>query len=286
MVAEILTALPKWFGAEVVHPLARILGIIIGAIIIRWILARAVRRLVERSAKMPISDRFSAVATDRLRQRTKTVGSVLRSIITGFVFVMAFLLILAEFDINLGPLLASAGVAGVALGFGAQNLVRDFLSGTFIVLEDQYGVGDIVNLGEVIGTVEAVTLRTTQVRDINGITWYVRNGEILRVANLSQGWATAIVDLPLTPTTDVTAVRVALNPTLASGAELGHWAEALLSTPVIIGLETVPAGQLVLRITARTSPERKSEVQRGLLERCLGAVAAAGITLPTPGPTA
>ena len=105
-------------------------------------------------------------------------------------------MVLAEFGVNLGPILASAGIVGLALGFGAQNLVRDFLSGMFMLLEDQYGVGDIVDLGEASGTVEAVGLRITTLRDIDGTVWYVRNGEILRVGNKSQGYAVAVVDLP------------------------------------------------------------------------------------------
>ncbi|MGL5828806.1 MAG: mechanosensitive ion channel family protein, partial [Angustibacter sp.] len=194
-----LPEVPQWLAREALPQGGRILAIILGAVVLRWIVVRAVRRLAERSLQLPLTGRLTLAASDRLHQRAQTIGSVLRSLITVTVSLFALLLILAEFEINLGPLLASAGVAGVALGFGAQNLVRDFLSGLFIVFEDQYGVGDIVNLGEVSGTVEAISLRTTQLRDATGVTWYVRNGEILRVANLSQGWATAIVDLPMAP---------------------------------------------------------------------------------------
>ncbi len=275
--------LPQWLTQDALPLGGRILGILIGAIVVRWIVVRAVRRLAERSLHLPLSGRLTKGASDRLHQRTKTISSVLRSLITVTVSIFALLLILAEFKINLGPLLASAGVAGVALGFGAQNLVRDFLSGMFIVFEDQYGVGDIVNLGEVSGTVEAISLRTTQLRDITGVTWYVRNGEILRVANLSQGWATAIVDLPLAPSTDIAQVRSILEPTLPGLKSQDSWGKALGAAPEIAGVETLATGQLVLRLTGRTTPDRKSEVQRGLLEHCLRCLGNAGISLPAVG---
>ena len=124
------------------------------------------------------------------------MGSLLRSIVTFVVVTLAVLTVMALLGIPLGPLLASAGVAGVALGFGAQSLVKDFLSGIFMIIEDQYGVGDVIDTGEAIGTVEEVSLRITRLRDANGITWYVRNGEIIRIGNRSQGCSTAIVDMP------------------------------------------------------------------------------------------
>ena len=124
---------------------------------------------------------------ERRRQRTETLGTVLRSLVTATVFSVAFVMILDELAIPIAPLLASAGVAGVALGFGAQSLVKDFISGVFMLVEDQYGVGDVIDTGEAIGTVEDVTLRVTRLRDGNGVVWYVRNGEIVRVGNRSQG---------------------------------------------------------------------------------------------------
>ena len=121
--------------------------------------------------------------------------------------VIAVMLVLSELGIDLAPLLASAGIAGLAIGFGAQNLVKDFIAGMFMLLEDQYGVGDNVDLGQASGTVEAVGLRITTIRDVQGIVWYIRNGEIARVGNKSQGWARALVDLPLPLDVDVAAAR-------------------------------------------------------------------------------
>ena len=140
----------------------------------------------------------TGLAHERHRQRTLTMGSLLRSIVTFVVVTLITVLtVMAIVGIPLGPLLASAGVGGVALGFGAQSLVKDFLSGIFMILEDQYGVGDVIDTGEAIGTVEEVTLRVTRLRDASGVIWYVRNGEIIRVGNKSQGWSTAIVDMPV-----------------------------------------------------------------------------------------
>ena len=136
-------------------------------------------------------------SAERRSQRGRTIGSLLRSVSSFLIYGIAFVMVLAEFGVDVAPILASAGVLGLAIGFGAQNLVRDFLSGIFMMLEDQYGVGDTVDLGEVTGDVEAVGLRITTIRDIAGTVWYVRNGEILRVGNFSKGFAIAVVDVPL-----------------------------------------------------------------------------------------
>ena len=125
------------------------------------------------------------------------MGAILKSTSTFVIFTLALLTVMATVGLPLGPLLASAGVGGVALGFGAQSLVKDFLSGIFMILEDQYGVGDVIDTGEAVGTVEDVTLRVTRLRDASGIVWYVRNGEIVRIGNRSQGWSTALVDIPV-----------------------------------------------------------------------------------------
>src|SRR5690606_33403608 len=135
---------------------------------------------------------MAALRPERRRQRAETMGSVLRGAITVTVFTVATLLALSELDLDLAPLLAGAGIVGVALGFGAQSLVRDLLAGLFMLLEDQYGVGDSVDLGEASGVVEAVGLRVTTVRDLRGVVWYIPNGEIRRVGNRSQSPAVVV----------------------------------------------------------------------------------------------
>ena len=131
---------------------------------------------------------------------------MLQSIASFVVFTMAFIMVLDELGLDLAPILTGAGIAGVAIGFGAQSLVKDFLSGMFMILEDQYGVGDYIDAGPALGTVEEVGLRTTRLRDSNGVIWYVRNGEILRVGNLTQGWSTAVVDVSISYSQDIPPV--------------------------------------------------------------------------------
>ena len=183
---------------------SEILLIVVVAIVVRALLNRAINRVIARTIdapRLPISPRgrrqakAAAAANvvvetpERRHQRAETIGSVLRNGVSITVFTIAFIEVIGQLGINLGPIVASAGIVGVALGFGAQNLVKDFLSGIFMILEDQYGVGDVIDVGEATGTVEAVGLRTTRLRDVNGTVWYVRNGEVIRVGNKSQGKA-------------------------------------------------------------------------------------------------
>ena len=144
--------------------------------------SKSARRLAESGRAGRALATAAGMDSERQRQRVETVGSLLRSIVTFVVVTLAVLTIMGLLGIPLGPLLTSAGIAGVALGFGAQSLVKDFLAGVSMILEDQYGVGDVIDTGEAIGTVEEVTLRITRLRDANGVTWYVRNGEIIRIA--------------------------------------------------------------------------------------------------------
>lgn len=172
--------------------LIRIALIIVGAIVLRSILLVSVKRIVkgissgakksESSSTKTISVSINA---ERLVLRATTLGSVLSNFITWSIYIIAATMLLSELGVAVGALIAGAGILGAALGFGAQNIVRDLLSGLFIVFEDQYGIGDSVDLGEASGTVESVGLRITQVRDTKGTLWYVRNGEILRVGNSS-----------------------------------------------------------------------------------------------------
>lgn len=168
---------------------------------------------------------------ERRRQRAATMGSLLRSITTVAVVVVATLTIAAQCGIQLGPIMASAGVAGVALGFGAQSLVKDYLSGIFMIFEDQYGVGDVIDTGEAIGTVEEVTLRITRLRDANGVVWYVRNGEIVRVANRSQGWSTSLVDIPVAYDSDIHTVTHVLEGVVDALEADPEWSEKLIERP-------------------------------------------------------
>ncbi|MEJ2888916.1 mechanosensitive ion channel family protein [Actinomycetospora aeridis] len=225
------------------------------------------------------ADRIQAFGSARRAQRARTVSSVIRNAASILIFGTAFMMVLGQFGVNLAPVLASAGVVGLAIGFGAQNLVKDFLSGIFMLLEDQYGVGDHVDLGDAVGTIERVGLRTTTVRDVTGMVWYVRNGTIERVGNGSQDHAVAVVDVPLALDTDVTrAATTAEEAAVASIDENGHGGD-VLEKPQVLGVESLSASGMTLRLTVRTKPGRQWAVQRSMTERVVAALRADEVML-------
>jgi small conductance mechanosensitive channel len=223
---------------------------------------------------------LGAAVIERRRQRAKTIGSVLKSMATFIIYGLAFLQVLSELGINLGPLIASAGIIGVAIGFGAQNLVKDFLSGIFMMVEDQYGVGDVVDIGSATGTVESVGLRITTVRDLKGTVWYVRNGEVLRVGNLSQGFAVAVVDVPLNYTADVERAATVLSEAAADAVQSDSLTDNVLEPPEMLGVESVTPEGIELRLTVKTRPGKQWVVQRALRARLLTALEEAGFEPP------
>ncbi|GAA1229099.1 mechanosensitive ion channel family protein [Pseudonocardia alaniniphila] len=229
----------------------------------------------------------NAPVSQRRAQRARTIGSVLRSLSSVVILLIGSVMVLAEFGVALGPILASAGIVGVAVGFGAQNLVRDFLSGMFMLLEDQYGVGDIVDLGEASGVVESVGLRITTVRDVNGTVWYVRNGEILRVGNKSQGYAVAVVDLPLGHSADITEATEIVATTAQSRVAEKDVAESVLEAPEVLGVEKVGPEGVTLRMTVKVKPGQQFAVQRALNAAVTDALDNAGVPRPgvLPAPT-
>jgi small conductance mechanosensitive channel len=220
--------------------------------------------------RLPAGTR-GAVAAQRRAQRARTIGSVLKSGVSIVTLTWCVLQILTVFSVNVAPLVASAGVVGVALGFGAQNLVRDFLTGMFMLLEDQYGVGDIIDVGEAVGTVETVGLRVTTIRDLGGTLWYCRNGEIARVGNMSQGHAVAVVDLPISHSAAVpAATEIALTAAIEA-SEDDVIADAVLERPQMLGVNSVTAEAVMLRLTARVKPGQQWAVQRHLTQAVLTA---------------
>ena len=274
----------------------RILLIVALAVVIRLMVHRTIKRLTRVTAegpppgllrplreRTPESWRGTGLLSRRRSQRARTIGSVLRSGTTLVVYGVAATLVLGELGINLGPIIASAGILGIALGFGAQNLVKDFLSGMFMMVEDQYGVGDIVDLGEANGTVEAVGLRVTTLRDTNGTVWYVRNGEVLRVGNSSQGYSVALVDLLVGHHADISAtVELAGRTAAELTAEGSVLAPDVLEPPEVLGVESINTDGVTLRITTKVQAGRQWAVQRALLAGIKSAFAEAGIPPPTP----
>jgi small conductance mechanosensitive channel len=269
----------------------RIALVLVGAFVLRLLVHRAVDRLVRRAVASPavpealrqrLIDQSPAAAQERRSQRAETVGSVLRSVASFVIFGVAFATVLSELGVDLGPILASAGIVGIAVGFGAQNLVKDFLTGIFMILEDQYGVGDAVDVGEANGIVEAVGLRTTRLRSVDGTVWHVRNGEILRVGNMSQGWSRALLDVSVAYGTDVehaTRVIERVARQVCEGETVGSF---VLDDPEVWGVEQLTADGVVLRLVVKTAPLEQWKVARELRLRLKEAFDAEGIEIPFP----
>lgn len=271
----------------------RVLCVVVGA----WILDRLVRRVIRRfSARIEgseesgrlrqLRERMPGVFLDtggvnvRAAARARTIGIVLRSICSAVIWSFAFIYVLAALGLDLRPLLAGAGVAGVALGFGAQSLVRDFLSGIFLLIEDQFGVGDFVDAGEASGVVEQITLRTTRLRGDDGTVWHVPNGQITRVGNMSQQWARAVVDVTVAPTADLEAV-VTLLETLADEVWSGDAVRAdVLEQPEVLGLTYLGPDAATIRVQGRTRAGAQWRVGRRLRVRIAEAFAEAEIPSP------
>ncbi|RJK97126.1 mechanosensitive ion channel family protein [Vallicoccus soli] len=270
---------------------ATVLFVLLVAVVLRRLLHRLITRLAARVGEGTVPGALqrgkarellydSPLVSERRKQRAETMGSVLRSVTTGVVFSIAGLMVLAELGLDIAPLLASAGILGVALGFGAQTLVKDFLSGMFMILEDQYGVGDVVDLGEASGSVEAVGLRITRLRSVDGTVWYVRNGEVLRVGNMSQGWARAVLDMQVAPGTDVAKVRSIMQAEAHALAEDPAFAELVLEEPEVWGVEATTADALVVRAVVKTVPLKQWDVARELRQRITAAFDREGVPFP------
>lgn len=273
----------------VVKPL-RIILILVLALVARHLITRTINRMIAGAAEgriptmlRPLKERLPNAVTqpttlfpERRRQRAEAIGSVLRSIVAVMVFTIAGLLILGEFGVNLTPLIAGLGIFGAALGFGAQSLVKDLLAGLFMLLEDQYGVGDTIDVGEASGVVEAVGLRTVTVRDSRGVIWYVRNGEIVRVGNKSQGWAVVIVDIPVGFAGVDEVVRVLRGAADGFAADTDYH-DDFLEPPQVVGVEEITADGAVVRVTARTTTEAQPRVARELRRRLTDVLETSGI---------
>jgi len=215
---------------------------------------------------------------ERRAQRARTVGSVLNSavnIVMGTIMVLSIMQVLRW---PVAPLLGAAGVTGIALGFGAQSLVKDFISGIFLLIEDQFGVGDNVDLGAgVVGTVEAMGLRLTQVRAFDGTLWYVRNGEILRAGNRTQEWSRAVAEVQVPLGTDVDAVRAALGRAVDRVKNDPELADSLLETPSVRGVDAVDQGGLTFTLHAQVRPAQQWVVARSLRVAAHSALLSEGI---------
>lgn len=260
-------------------------------LLLAWAVNRVLRTTIRRVGDRAVAraDQLGAMMPDSLRRadrhgrsqaRAETISYVARSVATGIVVLVALGCVLGVLGVGWKAFLASAGVIGVALGFGAQTLIRDLLAGWFVVVEDRYGVGDVVDLGVgAVGTVERITLRSTRLRAQNGNVWHVNNGEVLRVANKSQSWSRALVDVVVSVDADVDeACRVLA----VVGTELHgdpEWASKVRSEPDVLGVHLMDPTGVTLRVLCETEPADQFEVEREYRLRVLRAFDAEGIPL-------
>ncbi|HEX9682638.1 MAG TPA: mechanosensitive ion channel family protein [Acidimicrobiales bacterium] len=279
----------------VARPL-KITLILVGAWFVNRLIRRAIRRFVSdlrgerlsrrlgrvRESRATALLRTSETPSTRSAQRAETIGVVLRSLSSFVVYGFALLIVLGELGINLGPLIAGAGIVGVALGFGAQSLVRDFLSGIFMLIEDQFGVGDIIDVGEATGEVEGVSLRTTRLRDINGTVWHVPNGEIHRIGNMSQNWARALVEIDVAYATDLERAKEVLGSIAQGLADDPDWKHSFIDAPEVVGVERLGADGISIRVWAKVRPLKQWELQRELRQRIKAGFDREGIEIPFP----
>jgi small-conductance mechanosensitive channel len=218
----------------------------------------------------------------RRAARAQSISGVLGSTLYATIWAIAIGMILSELGLNLGPLLAGAGILGVAVGFGAQSLVKDCISGLFMLMEDQYGIGDVVDLGEAVGVVEEIALRTTVLRGIDGTVWHVPNGEIQRVGNKSQHYSVALIDIDVAYDADITAARDLIEATATAMCTTDEWSDVVLDLPDVLGIENLGANAITLRMTVTTSPGEQWRLQRALREALKSAFDDAGIEIPFP----
>jgi len=301
--------LVRVYLAGPVTQVLRILFVVVVALVVRAVANRVINRLTERAATttLPVAAirpairrrraaappppedtaalsaaAVAAAGTERHEQRARALGSILRSGVSIVVFGIAALTILGDLGVNLTPLLLSTTVLGVALGFGAQNLVRDYLSGILMLVEDHYGVGDTINTKDATGTVEAMTLLTTRLRDVNGVVWHIRNGTIDSVGNESQGWSRAVIDYPVPYEEDLTRIRALMEQAANSMFRERGWRKLMLEKPEVWGAQELSGKEVTMRIVAKTAPMRQWEVARELRARVKAALDAAGVVPAGP----
>lgn len=279
---------------ELTEQAVMILVILVLAVVVRFVLLvvikRVTRHLANRDPDQATGDlsvrarrvlsRAGAIQLERHRQRVETFGSLLRNIVNILTVIIAVLMILSVLGVPTAPLLASAGVGGVALGFGAQSLVKDYLSGIFMLTEDQFGVGDIVEVGAVRGTVLEVNLRITKVRAVDGVVWYVRNGEILTLGNISQGFSTGMVDIPVAIDEDSEKVITVLEEGIGAMADEPEWSDALIENPSVLGVDSISEGTMIVKVFIKAGPNQQWGAMREVRRRAHKALTEAGIRRP------
>ena len=291
------TPLPQWVndlltwlreaGMNVLAVALIIVSCVVIGLILRLVIRRVVHRIVDSAkSKASVDDtqalERSPLADMRLVQRTRTLGTILQNIVNVMLVVIAIVLIVNALDSSLlGSLTLLTAAVGAGLGFGAQNIVKDVLNGMFLVAEDQIGIGDVVDLGLASGVVEYVSVRITQVRDVNGTLWYVRNGEVTRIGNMSQGWARSIIDLGVPADSDLEQVEHIMLETAQGLAKDPKWRTRIVEKPELWGLESVGGDALVVRIVIKARANAKDDVAQELRRRLRAALLENEIGIPS-----
>lgn len=278
----------------IVAPLTKAAIILLVTAVVAFVVRRFVRRLgrrmatsggpggmVERAAQRT-TGAGPTLADPRRERRVESLSQVVVSITTVLVWTIGIMIALGAFDINLGPLIASAGVVGIAVGFGAQSLVEDFLSGLFMLAEDQFGIGDVIDVGDASGVVESVSLRTTSMRAVDGTLWHVTNGEIRRVGNMSQDWARAVLDIGVAYGASIDDARAVITGVAEDMAVDPDYDQVVLEPPDIQGVQDLSADAVVIRVAVKTLPGEQWGVARELRRRIKHALDDADIAIPFP----
>lgn len=274
-------------GMKALNVAIIIAACIVIALVLRVVIRRVVHRIVDSAKnKASVDDtqalERSPLADMRLVQRTRTLGTILQNIVNVMLVVIAIVLVVNVLDNTLlGSLTLLTAAVGAGLGFGAQNIVKDVLNGMFIVAEDQIGIGDVVDLGLATGVVEYVSVRITQVRDVNGTLWYVRNGEVTRIGNMSQGWARAIIDIGVPLDSDLDEVERIMLETAQALAKDPKWRTRIIEKPELWGLESIGGEALVVRIVIKARANAKDDVAQELRKRLRTALREKEIGLPS-----
>jgi small conductance mechanosensitive channel len=297
---ELLARLAEWL---IDTPLK-----ILSILVIAWLLTKFGRRSLERLVTRIVSSDRAAARRRLLRlgisepskvlgdddpveeariaarrsSRAESISGVIGSTLYAVVWAIALAMIIGELGLNLGPLIAGAGIVGVALGFGAQSLVKDCISGLFMLMEDQYGIGDVVDLGEATGVVEEIALRTTVLRGIDGTVWHVPNGEVQRVGNMSQHYSVAMIDIDVAYDADLVRVRDLIETTATDLCASEPWVDKVLEAPAVLGIEMLGADGITLRMTVMTAPGAQFGLQRAIRLALKQALDEADIEIPFP----
>ena len=271
---EVLKDLP----VKLLHVALIVAIALVARFLLRKTIATAVRRAETRQeARTAQLDARAAqaiaasgsVGTAREAQRTKALGSVLQSITDITLVTIVVLTVLVEMGANVGPVLASAGIGGVAIGFGAQSLVKDLISGAFLVMEDQFGVGDWVTIGSLSGTVQSVGFRVTRLQEARGGIWYVRNGASVTLGNQTQGWSTSFIELPVSIKEDPFKVLDVLNTLVAELDDDPQWHDQMLEAPTVLGLQSFDSSTMTFVIVAKCPGNQQWDVERAIRARAV-----------------